>query len=392
MKRVWSVAYTEYLSDPRVRREAEALAQRGDSVTVLCLAEAGKPRREVVRGVAIERLGARRYRGGGARQYVLGYTTFFAQAFAWMAMRKAPDVVHVHTIPDALVFAALVPRLRGSRVVLDVHDLTPDLFALKFGARSRLVRLLSWLERHSLRFADAVVTVHEPYAALLAARGVPHARVHVVMNVADETIFGSAPMRSVDVDGGGVHFVYHGALVERYGVDVLLRAFSRVREHVTGARLHVYGGGDFRPRALALAEYLGLNGSVSFSDGYVAVDALPALLARADVGVVPNRANAFTRHILPTKLMEYAWLGVPAIVSRTDTVAPYFSNEMVYYVEPGDVEALASAMTHLANDSALRRELGESIRAFAARHNWHANKQHLYCAIDGAAAHSGGTD
>jgi len=54
VKRVLGVAYTEYLSDPRVRRESEALAQRGDQVTVLCLQEANRPEREMVEGVHVQ--------------------------------------------------------------------------------------------------------------------------------------------------------------------------------------------------------------------------------------------------------------------------------------------------------------------------------------------------
>lgn len=388
MKRVWSVAYTNYLADPRVRREAEALAARGDQVTAITLSEDGRPPREQVAGVSVHRVPMRRYRGGGASHYVNGYASFFARAFAWMAAHRPPDVVHVHTIPDALVFAALAPRLRGCRVVLDVHDLTPDLFALKFGERSRLVRGLRLIERASLQFAHAVITVHARYADMLVERGVPAERVHVVMNVADEKLF--RPLDRRPSPDGSVTFVYHGTLVERYGVEVLLRAFCRARAQVPSIRLRLLGGGDFRPRALELARHLDLEGSVQFSDGFVPVDALPALLSDVDVGVAPNLQNAFTRYILPTKVMEYAALGLPTIVSRTDTVTAYFSDEMVCYVEPGNVDDLAAAMTRLAGDAPSRRRLSEAIRDFPARYSWSANKHILYGVIDGAVYSSGG--
>lgn len=389
-RRVVGVAYTEYLSDPRVRREAEALAERGDDVTVLVLAESGQPSREVIRGVKVERLPMRRYRGGGARSYLLGYGQFMLRAFGWLATHGRIDVVHVHTIPDALVFCALVPRLRGSRVVLDIHDLTPDLFALKFARRHAFMWLLRTVERLSLRFADAVITVHEPYAALLAKRGVPRNRLYVVLNTPDDAIFAPLPELNDGATDRVVTFVYHGTLVERYGVEVLLRAFSRARAQNSRMSLRIYGGGDFRPRALELADELGLGDAVEFSPGMVPVDDLPRLLADTDVGVVPNLANTFTRHILPTKLMEYSALGLPAIASRTETVPTYFSSEMVRFVEPGDIDALAEAMVELAADRTRRSRLADSIRSFATQHNWTNYKRVFFNAIDGVAARTGG--
>jgi glycosyltransferase involved in cell wall biosynthesis len=380
---IWSVAYTEYLSDPRVRREAEALAARGDEVTVLCLTEAARPNLEVVRGVRVERLPMRRYRGGGAIEYIRGYGQFFVRVALWMARRRRPDVVHVHTIPDILVFATLVPRLRGSRIVLDVHDLTPDLFALKFGRDSPVVRLLRVIERLSFAYPDALITVHEPYRRILESRGVAPPRVHVVMNVAVPDVFETPATLVSRSATGAVTFVYHGTLVERYGIDVLLRAFAKTRAGLPRARLQIYGGGDFRPAALHLADDLGLNGSVQFSSGFVPVDELAPLLRQADIGVVPNRSNPYIPYALPTKLMEYAVLGMPAIVSRTAAVADYFSEDMVCFVRPDDVDDLAQAMLRLGSDAELRKHLATTIGEFAIRHSWAVYKQALFRAIDG---------
>jgi glycosyltransferase involved in cell wall biosynthesis len=164
---------------------------------------------------------------------------------------------------------------------------------------------------------------------------------------------------------------------------VLLRAFARARIEVPGIRLSVYGDGDYRSEAVQLAAEQGLDGQVEFSPGFVPTDELLPLLARANVGLVPNRLNPFTQHILPTKLLEYAALGLPTIVSDTGVVRAYFADDMVRYVRPGNVDDLSRALVHLARDAGVRRRLGQNIQRFHREHNWACNKVALFRAIDG---------
>src|SRR5512134_1955781 len=89
----------------RVRREAEALAARGDDVVVHCLRSDG-PRRETIAGVQVRELPVRRYRGVSAGLYLLSYVRFLiAAAGALLAghVRRRFDLIHVHNLPDFMV-------------------------------------------------------------------------------------------------------------------------------------------------------------------------------------------------------------------------------------------------------------------------------------------------
>ena len=88
---------------------------------------------------------AQRHRTSGVLVQFLEYLTFFCLAFFHLARPSSRyDVVHVHNLPDFLVFAALVPRLRGASIVLDLHDLMPEFFMSRFGVRSKAgVRLVA---------------------------------------------------------------------------------------------------------------------------------------------------------------------------------------------------------------------------------------------------------
>jgi glycosyltransferase involved in cell wall biosynthesis len=403
--RVGMLAYTEYLTDPRVRREAQALADRGDQVDFLCLRQPGSPSRRKVRshwqdvdGVHVCYLPFKKYQGGNQIAYLLSYILFLFLSAFWLTglyMRRRYQVIQVHTMPDFLIFAALVPRIFGCKLILDMHDLTSDLYSVKF--RSPLLRPLVWglrlQERLSAGLAHHVVTVHEPYRQVLIQRGIKPQKISVLMNAPDDRIFSMAVRETgklpASTIGGAESFtlVYHGTIVARYGLDVMLRAVALLREHNNGngpsLRLVVYGKGDDLPRLLALRSELGLDDVTYFHGKHVPLEQLPALLIQADLAVVPNLSNPFTDYVLPTKLMEYAAIGVPAVVARTPVVSQYFDDEMVSYFTPGDARDLAQRIDTLAHDPARRRALARNAhQRFTQRYNWTAIKQGYYALVD----------
>src|SRR5438046_1587952 len=152
MARVCMVVYTNYPSDTRVRREAEALVQRGDVVDVVCPRTPALGERGHFAGVGVHAVGSSYSRGMRPIEYVTRYLAFFLVAAVKalrMHRRCRYDVIQVHTMPDFLVFSALGPKLLGARVVLDVHDLMPELYASKFGIGEShwIIRLIKVAEK-----------------------------------------------------------------------------------------------------------------------------------------------------------------------------------------------------------------------------------------------------
>ncbi|MFA9432457.1 glycosyltransferase family 4 protein [Egicoccus sp. AB-alg2] len=370
------------LGETRVQREAEALLADGWDVDVLCLRAPGERQRETVDGVRVRRLPVRRHRGQGMGVQLLEYLAFAAVALVQVSLRQVwrhYDAVQVHNPPDLLVWCALVPKVLGVPVVLDVHDLTPELFASRAtGRRARLLeRLVGWQERLACRFADHVITVTRRWRRRLVARGVPPEDVTVTMNVADPRHFrrdDAAPVStpaSASADGA-FHVVYHGTLTERYGVDVLLDAAARLRDDLPGLRVSILGDGDARPQLLAQADRLGLGGTVTFSAGMLPVQDVVAILRTADLGVVPNRRNRFTDEILPTKLLEYASLGIPVVASWTPALEADLDPGMVAFCTADDADELASRIRALHDDGPHRTALSQAAGDFARRHDWRA--------------------
>ncbi len=385
--RIGAVAYTHYESDPRVRREAEAFAARGDDVTVWCLGSPGRPDQAVENGVNVVRLAIPRYRGGQAVAYAASYPRFMADVQARLARAhwtEKLDIVHVHTMPDFMVFAALIPRLAGAKVLLDMHDLMPELYALKFGlARDGLgVKALRATQTAATLFADAVLAVHQPQYELLLQQGVPARKLGIVMNAADPKLFPKRPKMPPIEPDQPIRVVYHGTILHRYGVDQAVQAFAKARQLEPRLHLQVLGGGDFAPQVMALAQSLGLQAPHFLMTGErLPLDTIAAEIRSAHLGLVPNRDD-HEDSVLPTKFLEYLSVGVPAVVTQTRTVARFFDDRHAALVPVDDVEGMAKALVALARDPARQAAIIAAGHEWNATWGWETNQKLLFRTAD----------
>jgi glycosyltransferase involved in cell wall biosynthesis len=359
------------LAETRVQREAEALLRAGYAVDVICLRDDGEPARECVGGIDVHRLAVQVDKRSLVHQFG-SYLRFLALATAHVTrrhLRRPYRSVQVHNLPDFLVFCALVPKLQGVPVVLDLHDLMPEFYAGRFGTdRRRLARLIEWQERMACRFADHVVTVSDHWRDTLVARGVTRDKCSVVMNVADERIF--TPRGRTRRDDGTFRLIYHGSVTPRYGLDLAIRAVALVRDEIPGIRLTVLGRGDHMPELERLRRELHLEREVELRDEYLAAEHLPAIIADADLGIVPYRDDVFTDALLPTKLMEYAAMGLPCVAARTTAIGAYFAGTMVEFFAPGNAQELAQRLRELHRAPDRRAELARRSAVFTDRYGW----------------------
>src|SRR5438874_1834716 len=193
-KRVGVLLFSNYPADPRPRRAAEALISEGAIVDLLCMQQNERePRHENVNGVNVSRVPYRRYRGGKLA-YVGQYSAFIVISSVYLtlrSLRKRCDFIHIHNMPDALVFAAAIAKIRGSKLVLDLHDPMPELMQTIFRlpAESWSVRALRTVEKKSIAFSDLVLTVNIACKNLFSSLSCPAEKITVVLNSPDESIF-----------------------------------------------------------------------------------------------------------------------------------------------------------------------------------------------------------
>ena len=366
MTSVGVLVQSPYDRDPRVRRKAEALAAAGYSVDVYALRGTRSERRYTLNGVNVLTLGLGKKRGSLAR-YLLEYAAFFLWAFGHLSLGASARryaVIEANTLPDFLVFAGIIAKWRGTRLVLDMHEITPEFYISKYrlARRSWLVRLLERVERASMRFADRVITINHPIEDLLVTRGLPRAKCTVIMNSADERVTRPAPTRPVPAPPAGAFVaMYHGTLTEIYGLDLAIVALARARRDLPGAELWILGDGPQTSALQRLARERGVAAAVRFV-GVVPPTDVPAWLQASDMGVLPMRRDVFLDFAFPNKLSEFVIAGKAVAVSRLRAIGHYFSDGAVAYFEPGDPDDLARQMVRLGRQPDARAALAAQAR------------------------------
>ena len=125
------IAYTFYEIDYRVRRYAESLVERGDHIDVISLRREDQESEGILNGVNIHRIQKRSYNEKSILDYVLRIMTFFTKSSIILLLRHLKrdyKLIHIHNVPDFLVFTGLIPKLLGAKIILDIHDILPEDF------------------------------------------------------------------------------------------------------------------------------------------------------------------------------------------------------------------------------------------------------------------------
>jgi glycosyltransferase involved in cell wall biosynthesis len=274
-----------------------------------------------------------------------------------------------------LVFAGLIPKLFGKKIVLDIHDSMPETFAAKFSRARAAQQVLRLEERVSASIAQKIVCVNEPQRIALVKRGIAQDKTLVSMNVPDPALFPARPI--AEVNRRTLNLVYHGTMAERLGVDLIIRAVSVLRHKVPYVQLHLWGRGDDLASFQQLAQELSIEGAIDFRPQGFALDALAEQLAGMDIGVVGNRRSPAGELMLPVKLLEYMAVGIPAVVPRLNAIEHYFTDDMVTFYEPDDVDGLAAAISALHGDAQQRRVQVLNAQRFLCLHGWKHHSERL---------------
>ena len=181
----------------------------------------------------------------------------------------------MNNIPDFFVFAVIIPKIFGSKIVLDIHDPGPLTFLTKYESKkdSLFYKLLLLEEKLSVKFADRVITVHKLIKdEVLKNDGLSLDKIDVVTNFSDEFNFCFIQNYRVNSE---IKMVFHGTIAERFGLDYVLNEMRDLA--CNKVNLTIIGEGDYSSFIKNKIEEYKLAGRVIFANKFYPVHNLKGI-------------------------------------------------------------------------------------------------------------------
>jgi glycosyltransferase involved in cell wall biosynthesis len=384
MKKLCMVVFNYYEIDSRVRRQAEFIADSGWSVDIITLKSPFTDEAPAHPNIRMYGLSVAKLRGSFFR-YLFQYALFCFLSFwllTFLHVRRRYAVIQIHTLPDFLIFSAMIPKLLGCPLLLDMHEITPEFFSSKYAMDKThmIIRFLQFIETICIGFATHVITVNESIRELLISRGTPPEKISTILDSADEKLFSPCPADEKTPQGAFV-LMYHGTLTEIYGLDVAIRSLLHLTDvEREKLEMRIAGDGPEEERLKRLVAELGLEETVKFL-GRHPLSEMPGIIAKCDAGICPTTDNELTTHSLSTKLLEYVYMCKPIIASRLKTYQKYFDDTCMAYFSPGNDMECGEKIHLLIADEKLRKTLAENAKNRYKDLSWSLVKDSYYQVI-----------
>jgi colanic acid biosynthesis glycosyl transferase WcaI len=326
-------------------------------------------RRETRNGVTILRAWGTSLPNRTIKGRVSNYVSYFASA-AVAALRIGwPDVVISLTDPPIVALTAIAcARFTGARFVFLCQDVFPEVARLLEDFQNpRVEAVLSRISRFTVRSADRIIALGDTMKRrLVETKDADPSRIQVIHNWADAEAIRPAPKDNAFAREHGLadKFVvmHSGNVGLSQDVDGLLEVAERLRD-LPDVVIAIVGEGSRKTFLQHEAARRAL-GNVRFFP-YTPKARLTESFATADLFIVSLK-RGLAGFIVPSKLYGILAAGQPFVAAvEADCEAAQIAgdHDCGIVVEPGNRDAMASAIRWLHGDQQQRRRLAENARA-----------------------------
>jgi glycosyltransferase involved in cell wall biosynthesis len=379
--------------DPRVEREARALAAGGREVTVVwtdpVLTATGSPA-VIDWGPGVSFISLPEQAGAFSKQF----PGFLGTAMLDEALKQRPFAFHGHDLNTCLV-ALTAARRTGAHAVCDFHEWYSENVTWRplrrvYTAHSRPVKAAwRWLERLCLAHASALVTVCRSIADEMSREFSGGRReVHVIRNIPDPTREPGKtypPLKAqLGLPEDRFLLLWQGGIGPSRMIEPIIEALTFAPACtllVRGPEIETYG-----PGYAAIAARIGASDRLILAPPVPSRDVVAAARG-ADAGIwtLPDLCKNFS-YALPNKIFEYLSSGLPALVAHYPEAKRLVEeHEVGLTFDPYDPRSIAAAINRLIDDPALRRTLSANTEQALAAMDAAAEWRKLVSLYDGIA-------
>jgi glycosyltransferase involved in cell wall biosynthesis len=385
---VCHLLYEEFPRDPRVRRYVNALNEKGIYCVIICSKKKRDSYREEWNGNIIYRIPISKKRGSffvTLLEYLF-FTWVSSIMLIYLGLKYRFKIIQTHTLPDFLIFAALWNKIFGAKLILDLHEIFPELYMARTGEgeNSFKVRLLKLAERLSIKLANAVITIHDNARDIFVKRN-PGAenKLSVVMNSVDPNEFKEERI----INDKEFIIIYNGTIVKLLNLTIIVEALAKLKNEMPADDydkivFRLYGDGPALEEILTLAKKLGVNGKVQYM-GYLQPADMRRKVLKASVLILPPLKNIYSDLFYTIKLIETVYLKIPVIATRLNTYKRYYREESLYYFNSGDTGELAERIKDVFYNKGLTIEKTKNAREDYDKLGWDIMKKRYLEIVDG---------
>ena len=343
-----------------------------------------KPQEEEVDGVRVFRVWTYLAPNKGSGRRILNYLSYMVSAVLKVLFLRRPDVI-IATSPQFFCGWAGVlskwwywmSRIGAARprFVLEIRDIWPESIGAveAMSQRSTIVRILEWLELRMYAAAHCIVTVGEGYRQRLLARGVPEAKMAIVMNGVDRDLLereipDPGALRAEWGLEGKFVCSYIGTIGMASGLHVVLRA-ARILRDLGDDRIRflAVGDGAVREELENTVRSEGLD-QVIFT-GRRPKEEMPAFLAASDLCFVHLKKTPLFETVMPSKIFEAMGMGKAILIGVEGEARKLVEQSGAgTAMPPEDEGALVDAALHAVENPKSLIAQGERGKRFVLEH------------------------
>lgn len=370
-----NIAMIMYRSLPQTFRRlvvANSVHKKFSHVDVFCVKEGYQPRYENLNGVRCIRTAITFQPNDSGIKQLMKFNLFtLYMVFELIRATKTRkySAIHVHNPPDFIVFSAVPLKLiSGSKIILDLHDMLPEIVASEFKLEGNhpLLKFVKLIEKLAIKTSDAIICTNNYDKEIVLSRNkIDPEKIFIMYNSPDMDILKIEPANKDDLGLEGKYIIiFEGWLSERRGIHTVIEAIEQIKDRIP-IMLIVLGDGPYFSELIEIIKKKNLGDFVTFK-GWVDLKTLSEYLSIADLCIIPFLDTDVNRRGVPNKLFEYIAHDKPVISSNLRGIASTFNDQEITFFVPGNVQDLTKKIVWCYNNPELLKS-----KAVAAKKRYH---------------------